>query len=212
MTEKEMNEIVAENIKRYMNARNLTQLDVADALGVHQTSVSSWCMGKKLPRMDKIDKLCELFNVRRSELLYSPNELSKERRVQGVRIPVLGTVHAGIPIDAVQDIIDYEEITPQLASSGDFFALQIKGDCMTPKITEGDVIIVRCQNDANNGDIVVATVNGEEAVVRKLQKYENGIALIPINPSYEPIRFTNEEIETLPVEIIGKAVELRAKL
>ena len=129
----------------------------------------------------------------------------------GVLIKVLGRVAAGIPIEAVEDVIDNEEICEALAKTGDFFALQIHGDSMVPRMCEGDVVIVRQQNDAESGDIVIAMINGDDATCKRLRKYRDGIELISNNPSYEPMFFSNEEIISKPVKIIGKVVELRGK-
>lgn len=129
----------------------------------------------------------------------------------GVTINVLGRVAAGIPIEAVENIIDTEEITEELAKTGEFFGLQIHGDSMLPSICDGDIVIVRQQNDAESGDIVIATINGDEATCKRLRKYYGGIELISNNPSYKPFEFSNEEIQSKPVRIIGKVVELRRK-
>lgn len=127
------------------------------------------------------------------------------------RIPVLGRVAAGLPIEAQEDILDWEEITGSMALDGEYFALRIAGDSMEPKFSSGDVIIVRKQEDADDGDVVVALVNGNDAVCKRLKKYEDGIALISTNPAYEPLYFSKNEIETEPVRIIGRVKELRAK-
>lgn len=129
----------------------------------------------------------------------------------GVTINVLGRVAAGIPIEAVENIIDTEEITEELAKTGEFFGLQIHGDSMLPSICDGDIVIVRQQNDAESGDIVIATINGDEATCKRLRKYYGGIELISNNPSYKPFEFSNEEIQNKPVRIIGKVIELRRK-
>ncbi len=130
---------------------------------------------------------------------------------QGISINVLGRVAAGIPINAIEEIIDTEEITEELARTGTFFGLKIKGDSMTPNICDGDIVIVRQQDDAESGDIVIATINGDEATCKRLRKYKQGIELISNNPSYDPFEFSNEEILNKPVKIIGKVVELRRK-
>ena len=130
---------------------------------------------------------------------------------KGVTINVLGRVAAGIPIEAVEDIIDTEEISEDMASTGDFFGLRIHGDSMEPKMSEGDVVIVRKQDDAESGEIVIAMVNGCDATCKRLKKYADGIMLLSNNPKYEPMIFSKEEIETKPVRIIGRVVELRAK-
>lgn len=134
------------------------------------------------------------------------NELKR-----GVTIDVLGRVAAGIPVEAVEDVIDTEEITEEMAKTGEFFGLRINGDSMEPKFSKGDVVIVRKQDDAESGDIVIAMVNGDDATCKRLKKYTNGIALLSTNPAYQPMFFSDEEKETVPVRIIGKVVELRAK-
>ena len=128
-----------------------------------------------------------------------------------VEINVLGRVAAGIPIEAIEDIIDTEEISSDMARTGEFFGLKIHGDSMEPRMCEGDVVIVRRQDDAESGEIVIATVNGSDATCKRLRKYRDGIELISNNPAYNPMFYSNEDIENKPVRIIGKVVELRGK-
>ena len=135
----------------------------------------------------------------------------KSPHKKGTPINVFGRVAAGIPIEAIEDIIDTEEITEELAATGDFFGLQIKGDSMEPRITEGDVVIVRQQEDAETGETVIVLINGQDATCKRLKKYTEGIMLISNNPKYEPMIFSNQEIIEKPVKIIGKVVELRGK-
>lgn len=127
------------------------------------------------------------------------------------QIPVLGTVKAGYPAEAIENILDYEEISEDMALSGEFFALRVNGDSMEPKFSDGDIVIVRKQEDVDNGDIAIMLVNGDEATIKKVQKFEGGINLIPSNSAYDVLTFTNKEIVQLPVQCIGKVVELRAK-
>ena len=82
---------------------------------------------------------------------------------------------------------------------------------MEPRIVSGDVVIVRQQDDAESGDIVIVSVNGDDATCKRLRKYKDGIELVPSNPSYSPIFFSNEEIVAKPVKILGKVIELRGK-
>ncbi len=209
MSEAEINAIIASNINRYLNSLGKSQLDLAIHMGVSQATVSNWCKGVKMPRMDKIDRICEYLHCYRSDLIEKNSSASSLKK--GVTINVLGRVAAGIPIEAIENIIDTEEIDENLARTGDFFGLQIHGDSMEPKISEGDVVIVRKQEDAENGQIIIATVNGTDATCKRLRKYRDGIELVSNNPSYEPMFFSNEEIESKPVKIIGRVIELRAK-
>jgi repressor LexA len=131
---------------------------------------------------------------------------------KGARIPVLGRVVAGIPMDTIEEIIDYEEIPKEMAATGEFFALKVKGHSMEPRILDGDVVIVKKQEDVESGDVAIVLVNGNEATVKRVKKQKNGITLIATNISvYEPHYYSNEEIEGLPVRILGKVVELRGK-
>ena len=130
----------------------------------------------------------------------------------GTWVPVLGDVAAGIPIEAVENIVDYEEIDSSMASTGEFFGLRIKGSSMEPRIRDGDVVIVRRQEDAETSDTAVILVNGDSATVKRIKKEPDGsLWLLPNNPAYDPQHYSPAEIATLPVRIIGKVVELRGK-
>lgn len=131
---------------------------------------------------------------------------------QGVKIPILGTVVAGIPITAIEDILGYEEITRDMAKHGDFFALQIQGHSMEPNLWDGDIVIVRSQPTVENNEIAIILVNGDEATVKLVKKSPEGITLIGFNTKvYPPHFYTVHEIETLPVTIVGKVIEGRRR-
>ena len=133
------------------------------------------------------------------------------KETKSIQIPVLGKVVAGIPVEAVEDILDFEEIPEEMSYLGQFYGLKIKGHSMEPRILEGDVVIVRKQEDAESGDLVIVLVNGDSATCKKLIKNENGITLQSFNPVFEPMYFSAEDIKNKPVQIIGKVVELRGK-
>ena len=141
-----------------------------------------------------------------------PDEVRKIEA--GIRIPVLGSVPCGIPTEAVEflDAEDWEEISEIMSRSGNFFALKVKGDSMCPRIQQGDVLIIRSQDTADSGDIVIAKVNGEEACCKRLIRHQDGIVLESFNPVYPPMFFSNDEIIQKPVQIIGKVVENRQKM
>lgn len=171
--------------------------------------------GKREPSFETLTAFSKFFNVDMNTLMDSRNVAvnNPSSPVRAIKIPVLGTVVAGLPIEAVQNIIDYEDITPALAAQGEFFALQIKGQSMEPRICEGDVVIVRKQEDVESGDVAIVLVNGNEATVKRVKKTPEGITLIANNVAvYTPQFYSNKEIEELPVRIIGKVVELRGKL
>lgn len=201
-------EIMSQNIQRLMEKHGKDRNDICRDLGFKYTTFTDWVNGNTYPRIDKIELMANYFNVSKSELVESH---TNDSQVKSVVIPVLGRVAAGIPLTAAEYIIDTEEISQAMANDGEYFGLQVKGDSMEPKISNGDVVIVRKQSDADDGDLVIALVNGDDAVVKRLKKYKDGIALISTNPAYEPMYFSNDEIESKPIEIIGKVKELRAK-
>ena len=214
---------VGERIKEVREKIGMSQVDFADKINVSKQTLYKYenNLITNIPS-DKIEAAAKLSGVSPAYLMgWTPVEEAAKamedlaeagiRASKGVKINVLGRVAAGIPIDAIEDIIDTEEITEDLAKTGEFFGLQIHGDSMTPNICDGDIVIVRQQNDAESGDIVIATVNGDEATCKRLRKYKDGIELVSINPSYKPFEFSNEEIIKKPVKILGKVVELRRK-
>lgn len=211
MNDIEQKKIFSKNLNNLLLQRNKTQKEVADAISVSPQTFNTWCQGIALPRMGKVQRLADYFHVEKSDLIDEKSDFSSRPYRKGVPIPVYGRVAAGVPLEMIEDIIDTEEITEEMAQTGEFFALQIHGDSMEPRMKEGDVVIVRKQEDAESGDTVIATVNGTDATCKRLRKYRDGIELIATNPSYEPMFFSNEEIEKKPVRILGRVVELRAK-
>lgn len=208
--------MLGDNIKYLRLKQGLTQDFIADKLGYKSyTTIQKWESGVSEPPVKKLRELASIFNIDMDDLaskdLKNENNNDSEQKRLGKTINVLGRVAAGIPINAITEIIDTEEISEDMAKTGDFFALQIKGDSMEPRIVDGDVVIVKQQEDAENGDTVIALVNGDDAVCKRLRKYRDGLELISNNPAYAPMFFDKETIETKPVRIIGKVVELRGK-
>lgn len=202
-------QIMAKNILYYMNKYQKTRNEMCDALGVKYTTFTDWVKGNSYPRIDKIELMANYFGISKADLVEERSINTSHRK--GVSIPVYGRVAAGVPIEMIEDIIDTEEITEEMARTGEFFGLKIKGDSMTPIICDGDVVIIRQQDDAESGDTVIATINGDEAICKRLRKYKGGIELISNNPTYKPFEFCNKDILEKPVKIIGKVVELRRK-
>lgn len=202
-------------LKELRRQAKMTQADLSKALNIEQSSIAKYESPNKpvTPPPDRLLQIANFFGVSVDFLLGNsnvPNPTSLSAR-QITRVPVLGDVAAGIPIEAITDILDYEEIDASLAASGEFFGLRIKGASMEPRIRDGDVVIVRKQETAETGDTVVVLVNGDSATVKKIKYGSDGITLIPSNPAYDPMFYSAAEVERLPVRVIGRVVELRAK-
>lgn len=119
MSEKELNQMIANNINRYMEKRGLNQKDIADYMGVSQTTASNWCNGIKLPRMDKIDKLCKLFRCNRSDLLEDPEDQSSlQDLLQNLRDnPAIGVLLSASKDLNEEDIKQLAELAKRLRAS-----------------------------------------------------------------------------------------------
>lgn len=198
-------------VKELRKQKHITQEELGKVLDIQKAAISKYENGRAEPSTEVLKKMSAYFGVSIDYLLgNSPAKLSAQKLGRGVRIPVLGRVVAGIPIEAVQEILDYEEITPELAATGEFFALQVKGDSMLPKLEEGDIVIVKKQADVETGDIAIVLVNGDEATIKQVKKVTGGIMLYGFNPDvYEPHFYSNQQIEELPVRILGKVIESR---
>lgn len=208
-------DVISNRIRIALDVRGMKQADLVEKTKIGKSSISTYLSGAYEPKQKNIYRLSSALDVDEAWLMgfdvpMERKNISIETN-KGVKIPVLGRVPAGVPVEAVEDIIDYEEIPKEMTNEGEFFGLQIKGDSMEPRICEGDVVIVRKQEDAESGDLVIAMINGNEATCKRLMKYKNGIRLVPNNPTYEPLYFSNKEIEEKPIKIVGKVVENRQK-
>ena len=217
---------IGDFVKQYRTENNYSMDDFAKVSGLSKGYISMLEKNKNprngkpiSPSLETIKLIAQathsdfdnLIKLMDSNQLVNLKETINKKPKKGVKIPVLGYVAAGIPIEAIEDIVDYEEIPEELAVRGEYFGLKIKGRSMEPRICEGDVVIVRQQPNVENGELAIVLVNGNDATCKKIAKHENGITLISFNPSYAPMFYTNEEIQTLPVTILGKVVELRGK-
>ena len=192
-------------IKEYRRARGLTAKQLAERVGVAESTMSLYENGKREPDFETLMRIAAALDASVDALLGIKNAQT------GVKIPVYGAVAAGVPIEAITDIEDYEEITEGMAATSEYAALRIHGDSMEPRMAEGDVVIVRVQEHVENGDVAIVLVDGEEATCKRVMKTDEGLMLISTNPKYAPMFYPNRDLEAGRVRIFGKVVELRAK-
>lgn len=205
----------AEKLKELRQQKGVTQSELAKLLNMQRSTLGMYETGKREPNFETLNMFANFFNVDMNTLMDMNNTSNQNPSspVRSIKIPVLGTVVAGVPLEAVENIIGWEEISPAMAATGEHFALRIKGTSMEPRICEGDIVVVRKQEDIESGDTAIVLINGGEATVKKVKKTEEGIMLIANNMAvYSPHFYSNKDIESLPVQIIGKVVELRGKL
>lgn len=205
-------EVFRDNLNRYMRIKGWDQSYIAQQLELTPSTVSDWVKGKKYPRVDAMQRLADLFGISIVDLQSETHDLNTRSRTS-LRVPILGKIPAGIPIEAIEDIEDWEELPEAMARGGkEFFGLSVKGDSMSPEYRSGDVLILQRQDSCETGDDCAVMVNGDDATFKRVRRTEKGITLQPLNPAYDPIFFTNQEIVEMPVRIIGVVVEVRRKI
>lgn len=195
------------HLKELRKELHLTQKELAALLQVNQTAVSQWERGVTMPGHQTLFRLCEILNV-------SLDYLMGRSHSTAVQINVYGTIPAGTPTEAIEDIIDTEEISAALLRGGKkYFGLKVKGDSMFPKYMEGDTIIIREQPACESGEDCVVYINGYEATLKRVMLLEDGgVQLQPLNPHYAPVSFSKEEVIDIPITIAGIVVEIRRKV
>lgn len=228
-------DIFVQNVKSLCFARTELPTIACKKAGVGGSFISDVNRGRT-PSIEKVQRLADYFGVTTSQLLgedpLPDGILNREKRERskslplvptleskiethsGVRIPVLGTIPAGIPLDAIEDILDWEEI-PAAWATGDrqYFGLRVRGDSMYPRYLDGDTVILQKETTCESGDDCAVLVNGAEATLKQVMiKGDGSLELRPANPAYPPRTYSPAEIESIPVQIIGVVVELRRKI
>lgn len=200
-------------LRNLRKSKQLNQSKIANILKISQQAYAKYEQGITEPDINSLNLLANFYGVTTDYLLGRDIGLTPiNLECIVTKIPVYGTIPAGIPVEAIEEILDYEEIPESLASSGVFFALKVKGNSMFPEIKNNDIVIIRKQEDAETGDICAVMVNGYDATLKTIKKDISGITLIPRNPEYETKTYTPAEVEQLPVRIIGKVIEIRRML
>lgn len=211
---------IGQKIKNLREQKGMTLEELGNKVGVGKSTVRKWETGMITNmKRDKITKLAAALDTSPSYLIGwdDTDNLNKIKdqiinvREGTTQVPVLGKVAAGVPKYIQENYIGYEDVSNDMIKDDTVFGLEINGDSMSPRILKGDVVIVREQNDAESGDVVIVSINGDEATCKRLMKYADGISLISFNPAYEPMTFSNKDIEEKPVRIIGKVIENRSK-
>lgn len=202
-------------------AKGLTQEEVGAKLGISGAAVSRWEKGKSFPDMaiaGEVAKLygCTIDDLTRGEVAKPIKEIEyvpSDRSKRFIRVPILGRIPAGIPIEAIEDVEDWEDFPVDDTIQGRrYFGLKVKGDSMEPEYRDGDVIIVQQQEDCHSGDDCAVMVNGDDATFKRVRLHESGLTLQPLNNRYEPQYYSAQQVQSLPVRILGVVVEIRRKV
>ena len=207
--------ILSKNIRHYMELHNKTRNEMCAVLGVKYTTFTDWVNGKTYPRMDRIEQIATYFDIAKSALLEDPDRLPKDAIPYQKRptqpIPIVGVVSCGSPLLAEDNIEGYIDTPIQDITTGEtYFWLRATGNSMVNVgIHEGDLLLIRQQNDVDSGDIAVVAINGDNATLKRVIKKENALILQPENPSYETKIFVGEEMTS--VHIRGRLMKLEKR-
>lgn len=200
-------------IKELCKAKGISQTFVATQLGKYRTFIGAVACGKDNIHEKELHEIAQILGTTVDYLTDKTDDPMPRTKKHGTRIPVLGKVAAGIPIEQILDVDpdDFEDISEDMSHNGDYFALTIKGESMIPEMYPGTNVIVRVQPDVEDGQIAVVSINGDEATCKRVKKIPNGIMLMSFNPAYEPMIFSTAEAEKSNVHILGRVVESRKK-
>lgn len=210
-----MAEFFSTNLKYLREQKGLSQNKLGTMIGVNQTTIARWEDDNRIPTIDNAVDVAKALDIPLIDLL------SKDLRFDNavpvginsddnyIKIPVLGVIKAGIPIEAQENILEYIDVPKSWSKGGkELFGLRISGDSMIPKYNEGDTVVFEKNNDFQtaNGKDVAIMINGDDATFKKILVNEEGITLIPYNTgSYELMMYSNKDIEEKPIRIIGIA-------
>ena len=206
MSETEINRIISENLNRLMEKRGTTQLELAEYMGVSQTTISNWCKGVKMPRMDKIDKLCRFFHINRSDLM---NDHSSDPDLTGISnisfpaskpVPILGDICAGNGIFCEENFEGYFFVDQSIKAD---FCVRVRGDSMIDAcISDNDIAFIKKTYDYKNNSVYAVLLNSEcEATLKKVFWQGDTILLSPCNSEFEPMI-----VDASEVTILGECV------
>lgn len=207
---KTINNDVGRRIRELRRAAHLTQLELAEKIGLtSKAAISKIEHGERQVSVPMASRMADALGVHLSDILFP---VENEAVISSATIPVLGRVVAGAPLEAVENIVGFVDVPVSWTMRGECFGLKVKGESMSPFIMDGDVVIVEKCETAETGDYVIALVGGRDACCKKYMRGEHGISLISLNPACQSYSFTAEEVEDLPVVILGRVIECRRSL
>lgn len=210
---------ISDKLAALRNEKKMTQQQIAKIAGVSDKTVSSWENGSRSPKLGSINKICQYFGIDLNTFIdessdeYNPvQKLPKEAipYAPSHKAPIVGSIPAGYPVLAFEDIEGYADIP--YSDEENYFFLRVSGDSMEPKISTGDLVLIRRQNVADNGQIVAARVNGDEATLKRYKRQGDTVLLLPENPKYNPYVISAKDFESGYAQIIGVAIELRRNI
>ncbi|NLT41025.1 MAG: helix-turn-helix domain-containing protein [Clostridiales bacterium] len=203
-----------EKLRKIRKERKMSQEELAAILGTSKQVISRYEKGQRIPKITTAKQFAlslglPLEYLAGDELNMLPPEAVPYQ--QGRRLPILGSIRAGAPLLADEQVTGYDYA--DVPESADWFFLRVRGDSMiNAGIAPGDLVLVRKQDTAENGEIAVCLVNSEEATLKRFHRQGDIVVLQPENPAYSPIIVPVSEFDSGNARIIGVAREVRRSL
>lgn len=206
----DINRYCADKLKELRERKNLTQQELAEDLGIAQQQIARYENNQRNFKQDLLFQLADYFRVSINEF-FPPRDFDNAEAIKDtIKIAIYGSVKAGVPLESQNDIVEYMDIPREWTKGGkQLFGLKISGDSMYPKYQDKDVVIFEQVNDLEkykNKDCAVM-INGSESTFKKVSLNENGILLQPYNTMYDTIYYSKQDIEKLPIVILGVAIK-----
>lgn len=211
-----------DRLNEALEMRDWKPSDLVRETGISAATISQYRSGYSKPKEKRLGKIAEVLHVNPAWLMgldvdMNGKAIRNEQPIKmfaGARIPILGRIPCGIPMTVQEyaDADDWVEIEESLAKTGEYYAIRANGDSMIPRINDGDIMIVHQQSEVESGQVAIVRVNGYEETCKRIRMHRDGIELIPINPNYETVFYDKKEIEDLPVNIVGRVIEIRSFL
>ncbi|MBS4889395.1 MAG: helix-turn-helix domain-containing protein [Anaerococcus vaginalis] len=202
--------MIGKQLKSLRKDNGYTQSDLAKKLHLTPKAISFYENNQREPDIDTLNKIADIFNVS-IDYLNGRKSLDLKKGEDYATINVYGSIPAGIPIEAIEDISDTEDISfKDFDKNKTYIGLKVEGDSMYPKYLDGDTIILELTPDCESGTDAAVYVNGYEATLKTVIKNDNGtITLKPINTSYSPKTYGKDDE---PIKILGIVKEIRRKI
>ena len=197
-----------EKVLKFMSDYGISAYQLSKQTGIPQSTIGMWKKRGSEPSRESIQKIINAYDMPYDYFRYEDD--LEEVDPNWNKIPILGVVPCGVPIETIEDIKGYVEVLPGMKE--DHFALIAKGDSMSPLIMSGDIMIVKKTSDISNGKVGIVKVNGDEATCKKIYVDNGGISLIPLNEKYDVQNYSVSDVLRLPVTILGRVKEIRRKL
>lgn len=191
---------------RLFKDSKLTQRQMADILGVSQANISKYTKGS-MPNLreneDILQRMCDYFHVTSDELFGINTHDPKHPLLAAKSLPLLGKVSAGLGAYTGNFTTDRYNVpaTWLKGDAGDYYVLKVTGDSMCPRIPDGAYALIRKQQDVESGELGIAVIDGEDGVIKKVNKHKDSIELVSFNLNYPPRIFEKEDMNR--VKIVG---------